>query len=1303
MNADRYPQKLAKLIGDLSTLIEHTRTTESEVTASCTKRTSGSDRRRETQLGELDDQTAARLEEHVRQHEQAVRSLEQQRQDRLDHATNQFEQRKEDIEDEAKLMRTQARKGLQEQEWLAESVYEATGSEPRKRLQLTTKELELAGRRLSEQRTRAGDFRRRCRMQDCTLDGTLPAPSTDADPEVSLQALRDDLDELEKSLKRMHALIVPRIFIGPVPFVIMLLAGILSWGGGFFTFMVSDDGNMEDHMISGIWPALGGVVLAMIILWFIRRISVRRFQNFDEDFTEQAAKIDLVMIDIKDVADQQCAMQEQAILDRRDREIRDARDSFAPKLEQVSPRRERRHEKLEENYRDLLEKIEERHAEKCLEEAEHDRTEHARLERESTDRRAEIELNWEQETHTARSERDETMKTLAERWNSGTAAFADAVEGINADLAASGAAPWSESDWNDWSSPTAGPFNGFVPYGAFDLDVNALGDGLPSKEHFSWPMDATLSLPAMLDLPRAGSLFVEFSDQGRDEAVETLQNTMLRLLMSLPPGKIRFTVIDPVGLGQNFAGFMHLADHDELPIIEKIWTEPRHIEQQLNDLTEHMENVIQTYLRNEYDTIDEYNAAAGEIAEPYHFLVMADLPANLTENAGQRLTSIAQTGARCGVYTLMACDTRQSFPRDVHRKDLAEGSTLLEWKTGRIRSADPALVDIPLATEAPPPERLLTSLVQAAGRAAEQSHRVEVPFPVITPPDEQHWTLSTAKDLRVSIGQSGATRQQQLVLGRGTSQHALVAGKTGSGKSTLLHVLITNLALWYSPDEIQFYLVDFKKGVEFKTYADRGLPHAKVIAIESDREFGLSVLQRIDQELRERGELYRDLGVQDIAGCREKYDQPMPRIMLVVDEFQELFVDDDKVSQEASLLLDRLVRQGRAFGIHALLGSQTLDGAYSLARSTLGQMGVRIALQCTEADSYLILSEENAAARLLARPGEAIYNDAGGKIEGNNPFQICWLDDSVRDDNLETVRMLAERDGSPRTEPPFIFEGNVPADLQRCRQLLQAIHDGPPASTPQTLEGWLGDAIAIKDPTTANFQLHSGCNLLLVGQREETVTAMMEALMLSLAAQAPADGLEFHVLDALPADAPFHGRLMELGSRLPHEVSGGTHKHTTETMDHLGSILAARRNADSADGPRIVLFVNGLHRIRDLRRPEDDFSFSTPDPDAPAKPDAIFAELVKDGPAHGIHVVAWSDTLNNLNRTLDRNCQREFEMRVLFQMSANDSSHLIDSPAASMLGLQRALFNCEDSGIQEKFRPWALPEQVWLSEITAGI
>src|SRR5206468_10668885 len=93
---------------------------------------------------------------------------------------------------------------------------------------------------------------------------------------------------------------------------------------------------------------------------------------------------------------------------------------------------------------------------------------------------------------------------------------------------------------------------------------------------------------------------------------------------------------------------------------------------------------------------------------------------------------------------------------------------------------------------------------------------------------------------------------------------ALPICKTGSGKSTLLHVLIAQLAMRYSPAEVELYLIDFKKGVEFKTYAASELPHARVVAIESEREFGLSVLQRLDQELMRRGELFRAAGVSDL-------------------------------------------------------------------------------------------------------------------------------------------------------------------------------------------------------------------------------------------------------------------------------------------------------------------------------------------------------------------------------------------------------------------------------------------------------
>ncbi len=151
------------------------------------------------------------------------------------------------------------------------------------------------------------------------------------------------------------------------------------------------------------------------------------------------------------------------------------------------------------------------------------------------------------------------------------------------------------------------------------------------------------------------------------------------------------------------------------------------------------------------------------------------------------------------------------------------------------------------------------------------------------------------------IGHTGATRSQVISLGRGVAQHMLIAGKTGSGKSTLLHVIITNLALWYSPDEVELYLIDFKKGVEFKTYATHRLPHARAVAIESDREFGLSILQRLDAEMTRRGELFRPAGVQDIAAYREATGKTLPRTVLIVDEFQVFFGEDDKLAQDAAI------------------------------------------------------------------------------------------------------------------------------------------------------------------------------------------------------------------------------------------------------------------------------------------------------------------------------------------------------------------------------------------------------------------
>ncbi|MHC5048823.1 MAG: FtsK/SpoIIIE domain-containing protein, partial [Planctomycetota bacterium] len=202
----------------------------------------------------------------------------------------------------------------------------------------------------------------------------------------------------------------------------------------------------------------------------------------------------------------------------------------------------------------------------------------------------------------------------------------------------------------------------------------------------------------------------------------------------------------------------------------------------------------------------------------------------------------------------------------------------LEHEQGRFVWKDPDFEQLPLSVDPPPPESFVTEKLHLVGDAALDSTRVEVPFEVVVPAEDKMWSGDATSDVRVPLGRAGATRLQYLTLGQGTNQHALIAGKTGSGKSTMLHVLITNLALWYSPDQVEFYLVDFKKGVEFKTYATHDLPHARAVAIESDREFGLSVLHRLDQELKRRGNIFRQLGVQDLAGHHRASDgEPMPR------------------------------------------------------------------------------------------------------------------------------------------------------------------------------------------------------------------------------------------------------------------------------------------------------------------------------------------------------------------------------------------------------------------------------------------
>ncbi len=832
-----------------------------------------------------------------------------------------------------------------------------------------------------------------------------------------------------------------------------------------------------------------------------------------------------------------------------------------------------------------------------------------------------------------------------------------------------------------------------VPFGSLEIRERAVTDlfleGIPRRQESESPF----LLPALLTFPAGGSLLVRMANEGdRQRAVACLQAVMLRVLTTFPPGKARFTIIDPVGLGDNFATFMHLVDPDHKIdlVTARIWTEPRHIEQQLEILTGQMEDVIQKCLRGDYRTIAEYNDAES-LAEPYRFLVIANFPARFSPAAAERVLSIAAAGNRCGVYVLMSVDPRQEFPRGFSLDDLEKRVGVVIWPAGNGQdrwewsgNADGLRFVRPAR---PPAQKLFSELVESVGQASQNAPDIIIPFSSIAPAAADYWKNNTVDAIVIPLGPRGVNKKQKLILGGETGHHLLIAGQTGMGKSRLMHVLIMNAALTYPPEEVELYLIDFKKGVEFKAYAEHSLPHARVIAVESDREFGVSVLQRLDGVMTERAELYRIAGAADFANYRGRVDSPtlpcvLPRVLLIVDEFQEFFTEDDALAKEARLLLDRLVRQGRSFGVHVVLGSQTLGGAYNLARPTIDQIAVRIALRCSDADSRLILSDDNPAARSLERPGDAIYNHANGKVEGNTPFQVAWLDDDERNGLLDVLRRRAH--GGP-ARPRVVFEGQATADIDAA-----VFPAGLPVAGVTAV--WMGQTVVIRQqPVQATFRRSPGHNLAVIGQDAAAAAGILSAVIVSIAERLPAAAAaaaRVYLVDGTPAESEVRvpsGLAPALARRVARQ-------HLPNTIQ---GILAevARRGGLPADGamPPWFLLIQGLQFFRELRRSGDEPLFRRSAEPAPSNTAADLAKILRDGPAVDVHVCVWCDSLANWNRSFDRGMLAEFEMRVVFQMPATDSTTLIDIPWASKLGQYRAFLYDAARGEAEKFRPFGVP------------
>ncbi len=285
--------------------------------------------------------------------------------------------------------------------------------------------------------------------------------------------------------------------------------------------------------------------------------------------------------------------------------------------------------------------------------------------------------------------------------------------------------------------------------------------------------------------------------------------------------------------------------------------------------------------------------------------------------------------------------------------------------------------------------------------------------------DEKFWTKSSQYEVSVPVGWDINHTEVCFKIGK-EQNHTLICDHSGSGKSNFLHVLIQNLAFYYDPDEVQLFLLDYKEGVEFNAYTDPNiLEHARLVSVASSVGFGVSFLSWLCDEIKKRSELFKQFKVKDLSDYR-KHDE-MPRLIVVIDEFQVLFSDNSTKAVEGHL--NTLLKKGRSYGVYLVLATQTMHGT-DINPSFKAQIANRIALPMDAEDSSSVLGDDVACE--IQKP-EGIFNNNGGHKKYHTKMSIPKAPDDFKSFLTKIHAEFNQRNLTPIDRK--IYDGETPLKM----------------------------------------------------------------------------------------------------------------------------------------------------------------------------------------------------------------------------------------------------------------------------------
>lgn len=824
----------------------------------------------------------------------------------------------------------------------------------------------------------------------------------------------------------------------------------------------------------------------------------------------------------------------------------------------------------------------------------------------------------------------------------------------------------------------------------------------------------TVEIPYAQRLADGISLLMRYSPTDRGYVQELIQPLLLKLFMSFPAGKLEATMIDPLELGASFSDIPKLAEGpNSARIIDtKIWSKEKDIENAIATLRQRLENMTQAYGGDQISRLKK---------EVIRALAITDFPVGFNDTALKDLHAIVRNSASLGVCVLI-CANDEELEKLKQRNGtlVAEiAQSVVETKVNGKRlmlvggNCDRMFLRLDGMDDVMKNKGKIIPIISTA---IEHSQLKVEHFDSMYKEDiydSNNWFTGNHDEIAIPIGIKGANTIVKMVLGRGggsTEHHALIAGQTGAGKSTLLHTLIMSTLISYSPDEVQMYLLDFKEGVEFSAYTRYRLPSLRVVAINSEREFGLTVLKELCTELETRTKHFTRYGVSDINSYVKLSDVPkVPKLLLIFDEVQELFRsrnESDSISSECLSCLNKLVMQGRAMGIHVILACQDFHNCAGL-EAYFSQMAIRIAVKGSEEGAASILNADNAGIRTLQNQpaGAAIYNGGGGVESANNFFQVSYINEDERLDLLTRLdAYFADPDVAPLYEDQQtrVLLTNAEDNIHNCFNKLILEGSDSIEHLGSSKDGYgllLGQGFGKKSIFMPELRTKDRDNLLIVSKDEKMALSLFELSAMSvlyeeLHTTADKANALVYVVD-LFADELADGEcdFDFLEAQFPQQVKVAKVGDAEELIASLYETVVGRSEGSLPATERIFLMFFGINRARRLRSGR----IYEEARDGELSPIEMLQKIIANGPKNGVNSIVWGESVRSIELMLGDRYDAMFDKRIAYGLDEDSMDILVaESEAKALRGKTAVYMDIAKDVKNTHFRPYDVPAKVWV-------